>query len=113
MENGRKRRPSSLKLTSSRVPENEHSKGRVCVLVLGDFGRSPRMQYHTLSLAREGYSVDVIGYGGSMPTNEILMNDNVATHYIKPPPAFEKGLSVSCLFFVIVLLEWFKTQQIR
>ncbi|XP_032929822.1 chitobiosyldiphosphodolichol beta-mannosyltransferase isoform X3 [Catharus ustulatus] len=30
-------------------------KGRVCVAVLGDVGRSPRMQYHALSLARHGH----------------------------------------------------------
>jgi beta-1,4-mannosyltransferase len=28
-------------------------RGRVWVVVLGDFGRSPRMQYHTLSLASQ------------------------------------------------------------
>lgn len=28
-------------------------RNRVCVVVLGDIGRSPRMQYHALSLARQ------------------------------------------------------------
>jgi hypothetical protein len=28
-------------------------RGRACVVVLGDLGRSPRMQYHALSLARQ------------------------------------------------------------
>ena len=37
---------------------------RVAVVVLGDIGRSPRMQYHSLSLAEHGYTVDLIGYGG-------------------------------------------------
>lgn len=36
--------------------------GRVCVAVLGDLGRSPRMQYHALSLARHGRGVDLLGY---------------------------------------------------
>ncbi|KAK4337113.1 hypothetical protein RND71_043431 [Anisodus tanguticus] len=27
-----------------------------CVVVLGDIGRSPRMQYHSLSLAKNGYN---------------------------------------------------------
>lgn len=27
--------------------------GSVCVVVLGDFGRSPRMQYHAISLANQ------------------------------------------------------------
>ena len=36
----------------------------VQVLVLGDIGRSPRMQYHALSIARHGGRVDLIGYQG-------------------------------------------------
>ena len=37
---------------------------RVCVVVLGDIGRSPRMQYHALSLGRHGYQVDLVGFLG-------------------------------------------------
>ena len=39
-------------------------EGLVQVVVLGDAGRSPRMQYHCLSLVQLNYSVDLIGYGG-------------------------------------------------
>jgi len=28
-------------------------RGRACVVVLGDIGRSPRMQYHALSLSNQ------------------------------------------------------------
>lgn len=34
------------------------------VLVLGDIGRSPRMQYHALSIAKHGGHLQVIGYLG-------------------------------------------------
>ena len=34
------------------------------MVVLGDMGRSPRMQYHCLSLLKAGYSVEFVGYGG-------------------------------------------------
>ena len=44
----------------------EDGKGRVAVIVLGDLGRSPRMQYHALSLCREGYDVEFVGYGGTL-----------------------------------------------
>ena len=37
---------------------------RVQVVVLGDVGRSPRMQYHSLSLIGEGFVVDLVGFGG-------------------------------------------------
>ena len=40
------------------------SKPRICILVLGDIGRSPRMQYHALSCAKAGYQVDLVGFGG-------------------------------------------------
>jgi beta-1,4-mannosyltransferase len=36
----------------------------VQVLVLGDLGRSPRMTYHALSIAKHGGRVDLIGYLG-------------------------------------------------
>lgn len=39
-------------------------KVSVQVLVLGDIGRSPRMQYHALSIAKRGGRVDLIGYQG-------------------------------------------------
>jgi beta-1,4-mannosyltransferase len=44
-------------------------KTTVQVLVLGDIGRSPRMQYHALSIARGGGHVDIIGYSGKIITN--------------------------------------------
>jgi beta-1,4-mannosyltransferase len=40
---------------------NEQS---VILVVLGDIGRSPRMKYHSLSLAKLGYQVSFIGYSG-------------------------------------------------
>lgn len=42
----------------------DKSKVSVQILVLGDIGRSPRMQYHALSIARRGGYVDLIGYHG-------------------------------------------------
>ena len=35
------------------------------VVVLGDAGRSPRMQYHCLSLVQLNYNVDLVAYGGN------------------------------------------------
>ena len=43
---------------------NGERKGRIQVVVLGDIGRSPRMQYHALSAAKHGTPVDLIGYSG-------------------------------------------------
>ena len=41
-------------------PKDDH----IQVLVLGDIGRSPRMQYHALSVAKHGCKVDLVGYKG-------------------------------------------------
>jgi len=42
-----------------------HKAKRVHVVVLGDVGRSPRMQFHALSLANVGFQVCVFGYLGN------------------------------------------------
>lgn len=39
----------------------------VIVVVLGDVGRSPRMQYHALSLAKSGFSVTLLGFCSECP----------------------------------------------
>lgn len=44
--------------------KNDDKKKHVVVVVLGDIGRSPRMQYHTLSLLEHGHYVTLIGYVG-------------------------------------------------
>lgn len=43
---------------------DDGTERRVCVLVLGDLGRSPRMQYHALSLSKHGYHVTFVGFSG-------------------------------------------------
>lgn len=41
------------------------SSTTVQILVLGDIGRSPRMQYHAMSIAKHGGEVLIIGYQGT------------------------------------------------
>jgi len=48
------------RLSTVRTPKGR----RVAVLVLGDVGRSPRMQNHAVSLATAGWDVDLIGFRG-------------------------------------------------
>ncbi|KAJ1964712.1 mannosyltransferase, partial [Dipsacomyces acuminosporus] len=73
------------KITQAR-PEDQRKS--VAVLVLGDIGRSPRMQYHALSLSKHGYHVDLIGYPGSTPMQEILTSHSITLRHVKslPPP---------------------------
>lgn len=46
------------------LPLSHNKAKRVAVLVLGDIGRSPRMQNHAVSLAKAGFQVDLIGFRG-------------------------------------------------
>ncbi|XP_060882633.1 chitobiosyldiphosphodolichol beta-mannosyltransferase [Labrus mixtus] len=50
---------------------------RVCVLVLGDIGRSPRMQYHSLSLSKHGFNVTFVGFYDSKPHPDVLRQENI------------------------------------
>jgi len=55
------------------------------VVVLGDLGRSPRMQYHALALAHEGFAVDLIGYGGRPADAEVAEHPGVRIHELPQP----------------------------
>ncbi|KAM3597854.1 uncharacterized protein V6R79_010183 [Siganus canaliculatus] len=50
---------------------------RVCVLVLGDIGRSPRMGYHALSLSKHGYNVTFVGFLDSKPHQDVLREEKI------------------------------------
>lgn len=46
------------------------------------------MQYHALSLAKEEYDVDVVGYSGSSPYSDVLFSSRISFHFMKQPPVF-------------------------
>ncbi|KAG0636072.1 hypothetical protein HOY80DRAFT_1011516 [Tuber brumale] len=77
-----------LCLPSRHVPPGRGEKPRVVVLVLGDIGRSPRMQYHALSIARKGGLVELVGYDESAPRPELTDNPNIKMCPLPPPPGF-------------------------
>jgi beta-1,4-mannosyltransferase len=57
---------------------------RAAVVVLGDIGRSPRMQYHSLSLANQaGMEVDIVANGGSDPHLSLRENPSIHIHEMK------------------------------
>jgi beta-1,4-mannosyltransferase len=58
----------------------------VQVLVLGDIGRSPRMQYHALSIAKHGGNVQLIGYLESEPLPALIDNPRVTIVPLSSPP---------------------------
>ncbi len=58
----------------------------VLLFVLGDIGRSPRMQYHARSLIQNGFHVHFVGYGGSSPLTA-LTSSPLCSFYTIPTPA--------------------------
>ena len=99
-----RRRSARAGATDAGAPSNprpvptaagEKPRPRVQVVVLGDFGRSPRMQYHALSLADSlGADVDVVAYVGSEPRREVAVHPNIRMALIPPPPAWTNARRV-------------------
>ena len=58
----------------------------VVVLVLGDIGRSPRMQYHAVSIAAHGGRVDLVGYVESEVLPEIRASKLIRIIPLEPLP---------------------------
>ena len=58
------------------------SQKEAFVVVLGDLGRSPRMNYHSLSLAKLGYQVKMIGYAGKrLEKQKFIIRNIIGTNY--------------------------------
>lgn len=60
---------------------------RTAVIVIGDLGRSPRMQYHALSLAAAGGEVDLIGLDGAAVMPPVASSSRIRVHRL-PDRAF-------------------------
>ena len=60
-----------------------NDRAHCIVLVLGDIGRSPRMQYHALSLSRQAsMAVDVVCFCETPPRQELLDDPHIALHQV-------------------------------
>ncbi|KAJ5083055.1 CAZyme family GT33 [Penicillium argentinense] len=70
-----------------RPSPQEKPRPSVQILVLGDIGRSPRMQYHALSIARKGGLVVIVGYKESDPHPDIMSHPNISIVPLRPHPA--------------------------
>lgn len=75
-------------------PEMSARSKRACVVVLGDIGRSPRMQYHSLSLTKEGFNVELVCYQGAAPHKELTQNSSIQLHFIQYCPDFKKCTNI-------------------
>ncbi|KAI0799082.1 family 33 glycosyltransferase [Xylaria sp. FL0064] len=78
----------------------------VQILVLGDIGRSPRMQYHASSIARHGGTVHLIGYDESPPHPDLLTNPNITIHGLALPPRILRSSTVPFLISGPLKVLW-------
>ncbi|KAI9226343.1 MAG: hypothetical protein DHS80DRAFT_27900 [Piptocephalis tieghemiana] len=58
---------------------------KATLVVLGDLGRSPRMQYHALSFLRHGFSVDIVAYMETSPLPSLTSHPKVRIFPIPQP----------------------------
>lgn len=87
----------------------------VQVLVLGDIGRSPRMQYHALSIAKHGGNVQLIGYLESEPLPALIDNPRVTIIPLSSPPkSWQTSNKLAFLIFapLKVLFQIFSLWQV-
>lgn len=76
------------------------------VVVLGDYGRSPRMQYHSMSLSTQaGLEVHVLATGGSEPFAAIAKDDNIHVHLMPDTPRALQRLPRAVLLLLRPLLQ--------
>ncbi|KAF8404865.1 hypothetical protein HHK36_009756 [Tetracentron sinense] len=89
---------------SGQKQENIGRRGRAVVVVLGDIGRSPRIQYHALSLARQAsLKVDIVAYRGSEPHAAVLENGSIRIHKMTQWPTTPRSLPKILYPFMLLL----------
>eukprot|EP00762_Andalucia_godoyi_P004515 ANDGO_05114.mRNA.1 UDP-glycosyltransferase TURAN len=62
--------------------------GSIGLVVLGDMGRSPRMQYHAVEFLKRGFDVHMIGYCGSDFPTALSQNRGFHPHALQPFPSY-------------------------
>nr|XP_043619395.1 UDP-glycosyltransferase TURAN [Erigeron canadensis] len=102
--------------------KKKKGRGRAAVVVLGDIGRSPRMQYHSLSLALQAnLEVDIVAYGGSDPHSALLENPSIHIHTMRQwpsnngilPKIFRPFMLLLKPLIQFVMLLWFLCIKIK
>ncbi len=89
-----------------------HQK-HVIVIVMGDLGRSPRMNYHALSLLEHGHRVTLIGYEGEdiMPQLKLhgTLLDVIRFSPYKPPSILRRIKILLPFYYLLRALGLFNS----
>lgn len=73
------------------------------VVVIGDIGRSPRMQYHCCSLLKNGYNVNIVGYLESPTISDISNNSKASIINLKPSPIKNYFIKTFWIFITLCI----------
>ena len=88
----------AILLKPSKRTKNHDAALSVQVVVLGDVGRSPRMQYHAMSLAKHGCNVQLVGYQDTPPLDELAAHEQVDLISLESlPPCFQANSQLAFL----------------
>jgi len=78
---------------------------RAAVVVVGDLGRSPRMQYHAHALAASGVDVDFVGYDGAPLPKFLTDEPRVTVHHIAEAKLRTRTGRSSILYALAALID--------
>ena len=79
-------RPGMLETLPSSERTARRRTRRAVVIVQGDLGRSPRMQYHAYALAVNGVQVDLVGFAGAGLPSIVRHQPGIAPHAVEDFP---------------------------
>ena len=75
------------------------------VVVVGDLGRSPRMQYHARALAAHAAQVELIGYEGAALPRVITGDPRIAVHRVAEPRLRDRSGRSTTLYVLFALVD--------
>ena len=78
---------------------------RAAVVVVGDLGRSPRMQYHAHALAANDAAVDLIGYEGAALPRLITNQPHITVHRLAEPRLRRRAGLSSTLYALFAIID--------
>jgi beta-1,4-mannosyltransferase len=78
---------------------------RAVVVVVGDLGRSPRMQYHARALAASNVFVDFIGYEGAALPKAIAGEPRIAVHRVSEPRLRHRSGPSITLYVLLAIVD--------
>ncbi|XP_014237472.1 chitobiosyldiphosphodolichol beta-mannosyltransferase [Trichogramma pretiosum] len=78
---------------------------KICIVILGDIGRSPRMQYHAASFLKEGYEVEIVGYHDTKLIDELQGNAKLKVHRLSSPPKLDEYVTKALWFGIKIVWQ--------